>query len=165
MAANTATVLSSFRKELLNASHAFGVPSTGSGRTAARDTFCIALFRNSSGIGPANTSYTQISASEVTSSGYTAGGNSCATTDPATTGGTGIVAFWTPASVAAWTNVTMTGSNATDLALLYNSTCTAKLGVATFALGVIDTGQAPSAGTFTLTMPTNDLSTGLIRIS
>ena len=162
MASNTATVLQSFRKELLNASHAFGVPSTGSLRTAARDVFAIALFRNSSGIGPANTSYTQVSASEVTSSGYTAGGNSCATTDPATSTNTG---YWTPASVAAWTNVTMTGSNATDLALLYNSTCTAKLGVATFALGVIDTGQAPSAGTFTLTMPVNAAATGLIQIT
>lgn len=157
--ANAAAVSHNFRLDLLHGNHAFG--TTASSRTnAARDTFAIALYRNSSGIGAATTAYA--TTGEVTSSGYTAGGATCATTDPTTSTNTG---YWTPGTSISWTNVTMTGTNATDLAMLYNSSCTAKLAIATFALGSIDTGQAPSAGTFTLTMPTNDGSTGLIRIT
>ena len=160
MAANTAVVMQSFRKELLNASHAFGSPAANGGRTSVRDTMAIALYRNSSGIGPATTAYA--TTGEVTSSGFTAGGATCATTDPTTSTNTG---YWTPGANISWTNVTMTGTNATDLAMLYNSSSTGKLAIATFALGVIDTGQAPSLGTFTLTMPTNNDTLALIRIT
>jgi hypothetical protein len=45
--------------------------------------------------------------------------------------------------------------------LLYNASNTAKNAVAVFTFG----SQSVTAGTFTLTMPTNDLTNGLIRIS
>jgi len=161
MASNTAGVCTTFRKDLLNGSHAFGAQAAGSARTiTTRDVFALALYRVTSGLGTSVTSYG--ATGETTSSGYTAGGATCATTDPAASGNT---AYWTPSASISWTNVTMTGSNAVDQALLYNSSSTAKLAIAQFLLGTVDVGQAPSAGTFTLTMPTNDQTTGLIRIT
>jgi hypothetical protein len=77
---------------------------------------------------------------------------------PANTGGTGIVAFWTPSASLAWTGVTIA---AFDAMLLYNDSITAKNAVAVFTFG----SQTVTAGNFTLTMPTNDLTTGLIRLS
>lgn len=97
---------------------------------------------------------------EVTGTNYTAGGVTVTNaTAPANTGGTGIVAFWTPSASIAWTTVTL--STAFDAMLLYNDSITAKNGVAVFTFG----SQTVTAGNFTLTMPTNDLTTGLIRVN
>ena len=48
-----------------------------------------------------------------------------------------------------------------DAVLLYNFSNTAGNAVAVFTFG----SQTVTAGTFTLTMPTNDLTTGLLRLS
>jgi hypothetical protein len=91
---------------------------------------------------------------------YTAGGATVTNaTAPANTGGTGIVAFWTPSASLSWPNLTSSG--AFDAMLLYNDSNTAKASVAVFTFG----SQSVTAGTFTITMPTNDLTTGLIRLS
>jgi hypothetical protein len=91
---------------------------------------------------------------------YTQGGATVTNaTAPANTGGTGIVAFWTPS--ASLCGPALTSSGAFDAMLLYNSSNTAGNAVAVFTFG----SQTVTAGTFTLTMPTNDLTTGLIRIS
>ena len=75
------------------------------------------------------------------------------------TGGTGIVAFWTPSASLSWAALTSSGSF--DCMLLYNASITALNSVAAFTFGA----QSVTSGTFTLTMPTNDLTNGLIRIS
>jgi hypothetical protein len=91
---------------------------------------------------------------------YTQGGIAVTNANaPANTGGTGIVAFWTPSASLSWANLTSSG--AFDAMLLYNASNTAKNAVAVFTFG----SQSVTAGTFTLTMPTNDLTNGLIRIS
>jgi len=165
MAANTAGVIQNFRKELLCGSHAFGSQAANGTRTATtKDVFAIALYRVTSGIGIVSTNSSAYAVTnEVSATGeYAAGGRSCANaTEPNFATNT---SYWTPSASVSWTNVTMTGTNATDLAMLYNSSSTGKLAVATFLLGTQDVGQAPSAGTFTLTMPTNDQTTGLIRV-
>jgi len=164
MAANTAGVITAFRKELLCGSHAFGSQAANGTRTVTtKDVFAIALYRVTSGVGITNSS-AYAATNEVTNTGeYTAAGRSCANaTEPTFATNT---SYWTPSASVSWTNVTMTGTNATDLAMLYNSTSTGKLAVANFLLGTQDVGQAPSAGTFTLTMPANDQTTGLIRIT
>lgn len=91
---------------------------------------------------------------------YTAGGETVTNaTVPANTGGTGIVAFWTPSASLVW--AALTSSGAFDAMVLYNDSNTAKAAVAVFTFG----SQTVTAGTLTLAMPTNDLTTGLIRVS
>jgi hypothetical protein len=76
-------------------------------------------------------------------------------TAPATSGTT---AYWTPSASITFSSVTL--STAFDCVLLYNSTQSNKaISVHTFG------SQTVTAGTFTLTMPTNDASTGLIRLA
>jgi hypothetical protein len=64
----------------------------------------------------------------------------------------------TPSASIAYSSVTL--STAFDAVLIYNSTQSNKaVSVHTFG------SQTVTAGTFTLTMPTNDASTGLIRLA
>ena len=159
--ANAAAICNSFRVQLLCGSHAFGTQATNSVRTTTtKDTFNIALYTTSGSYGAATDRY--LVTNEVSSSGYSAGG--ALVTNATEPTNTTVVAYWTPSAQVSWSGVTFT----TDCALLYNNKSTvggAGMAVATFALGTIGVGQSPSAGTFTLTMPTNDASTGLIRIS
>lgn len=154
--ANTQAVCKSFRVDMLNGIHAFGTTVTRAGTGA--DTFKMALFLASATLDATTTAYS--STGELAATGnYTAGGVAVTNaTAPANSGGTGIVAFWTPSASVAWTNLTSSGSF--DCALLYNSTNSNKA-VAVFTFGA----QSVTAGNFSLTMPTNDLSTGLIRVS
>ena len=120
--------------------------------------FKAALYLASATLNRTTTAYS--ATGEVTGTGYTATGVTVTNaTVPANTGGTGIVAFWTPSASFAWTTVTL--ATAFDAVLLYNDSNTAKASVAVFTFG----SQTVTAGNFTITMPTNDLTTGLIRIS
>jgi hypothetical protein len=160
--ANAAAVSHNFRQDLLHGNHAFG--TTASSRTnAARDTFAIALYASTGSITYTNAAYS--ATGECTSSNYTAGGQAVTTNNPGVTTATSLsTGYWNPGGSVTWNTVTFTGSNATDLAMLYNSTNGNKA-VATFALGTIGVGQQPNAGTFTLTMPANDATNALIRIT
>jgi len=157
--ANTQAVCDSFRVDLLNGTHAFGAQGANGTRTVTtKDVFKAALYLASATINRSTTGYS--ATGEVSGTGYTAGGVTVTNaTAPANTGGTGIIAFWTPSASFAWTTVTL--STAFDAVLLYNSSNTATASVAVFTFG----SQTVTAGNFTLTMPTNDLTTGLIRIS
>ncbi len=154
--ANTAAVAKSFRVDLLNGIHAFGTTVTRGGTTA--DSFKMALYLTTATINADTTAYT--ATGELAATGnYTAGGATVTNaTAPANSGGTGIVAFWTPSASVTWTNLTSSG--AFDCALLYNDTQSDKA-VGSFTFG----SQSVTSGNFSLTMPTNDMSTGLIRIS
>lgn len=145
--------------DLLNGTHAFGAQGANGTRTVTtKDVFKAALYLDSATVDSTTTAYSVTG--EVSGTGYTAGGVTVTNaTAPANTGGTGIIAFWTPSASFAWTTVTL--STAFDAVLLYNSSNTAKAAVAVFTFG----SQTVTAGNFTLTMPTNDLTTGLIRLS
>jgi len=93
---------------------------------------------------------------EVTGTNYTAGGATVTFgTAPSSTSTT---AFVTPSASISFSNVTL--STAFDAVLIYNSSQSNKaVSVHTFG------SQTVTAGTFTLTMPTNDSSTGLIRLA
>jgi hypothetical protein len=68
------------------------------------------------------------------------------------------VGYWTPSAAITYTNVTLT--TAFDTAVLYNSTQGGKtISVHTFG------SQTITAGTFSLTMPSNTTSTALIRLA
>jgi len=150
--ANTQAMTTSFKGELLTGTHNFGTaPVRASG---AADTFKAALYLASATVNASTTAYS--STGEVTGTNYTAGGVAVTNaTAPATSGTT---AYWTPSASIVYTNVTL--STAFDAVLIYNSTQGDKaVSVHTFG------SQTVTAGTFTLTMPTNDASTGLIRIA
>lgn len=158
--ANTQAICDVFRPALLCGTHAFGAQGANGTRTVTtKDVFKFALYAATATVDRTTTVYS--STGELAATGnYTAGGATVTNaTAPANTGGTGIVAFWTPSASLSW--AALTSSAAFDAGLLYNSSNTAGAAVAVFTFG----SQSVTAGTFTLTMPTNDLSTGLIRIS
>ena len=138
----------SFKGELLVGHHNFGTGVVRAATTA--DTFKAALYLASATVNASTTAYS--STGEVTGSGYTAGGVTVTFgTAPSTSGTT---AFVTPSASITYSSVTL------STVLIYNSTQSDKaVSVHTFG------SQTVTAGTFTLTMPTNDASTGLIRLA
>lgn len=155
--ANTQSMTTSFMGELLTGTHNFGVAPIRAATTA--DTFKAALYLTSATVNAATTAYT--ATGEVSGAGYTAGGVTVTNgTVPAATNAsaTAGVAYWTPSASITYTGVTLT--TAFDAVLIYNSTQSDKaVSVHTFG------SQTITAGTFTLTMPTNDTSTALLRLS
>jgi hypothetical protein len=147
----------SFMGELMTATHNFGVAPIRAATTA--DTFKAALYLASATINASTTVYTVTG--EVTGTNYTAGGISVtnatapiATNSSATAG----VAYWTPSASFVYTTVTL--STAFDAVLVYNSSQSNKaVSVHTFG------SQTITAGTFTLTMPSNTTTTALLRLS
>ena len=154
---NTQAMTTSFLGELMTATHNFGTAPIRAATTA--DTFKAALYLTSATINAATTAYS--SSGEVTGTNYTAGGVTVtnataptATNSSATAG----VAYWTPSASITYTNVTLT--TAFDAVLIYNSTQSNKaVSVHTFG------SQTITAGTFTLTMPSNTTTTALLRLS
>ena len=150
--ANTQAMCTSFKGELLVGHHNFGTGVVRAATTA--DTFKAALYLDSATVNASTTAYS--STGEVTGSGYTAGGVTVTFGTPPSTSGT--TAFVTPSASISYSAVTL--STAFDAVLIYNSTQSDKaVSVHTFG------SQTVTAGTFTLTMPTNDASTGLIRLA
>jgi len=156
--ANTQSMCTSFLGELLSATHNFS--SANPAHTAnTADTFKAALYFTTATINAATTAYT--ATGEVTGTNYTAGGvtvtnatNPTSTNSSATAG----VGYWTPSASIVYSTVTI--STAFDTVLLYNSTQSNKaVSVHTFG------AQTITAGTFTLTMPSNTTSTALLRLS
>jgi intracellular septation protein A len=150
--ANTQAMCTSFKGELLVGHHNFGTGVVRAATTA--DTFKAALYLASATVNAATTAFS--STNEVTGTGYTTGGVTVTFgTVPSTSGTT---AFVTPSASIVYSAVTLT--TAFDAVLIYNSTQSNKaVSVHTFG------SQTVTAGTFTLTMPVNDASTGLIRIA
>jgi len=152
--ANTQAMCTSFKVDLLNAVHAFNATGVPAHTASTADTFKAALYITTATVNAATTAYS--SSNEVSGTNYTAGGVTVTFgTAPSSTGTT---AFITPSASIVYTNVTLSVSF--DCVLIYNSTQSNKaVSVHTF------TAQTVTAGTFTLTMPTNDATTGLIRLA
>lgn len=150
--ANTQAMCTSFKGELLTATHNFGTAPTRG--TSAADSFKAALYLASATINASTTAYT--ATGEVSGTGYTAGGVAVTNGTAPTTSGT--TAYWTPSASITYTTVTL--STAFDCVLIYNSTQSNKsVSVHTFG------SQTVTSGTFTLTMPTNDSTNALIRLA
>lgn len=155
--ANTQSMCTSFMGELLTATHNFGTAPTRGASTA--DTFKAALYVTTATVNASTTAYS--ATNEVSGTGYTAGGvtvtnaTAPASTNTSSTAGT---AYWTPSASITYTTVTLT--TAFDCVLIYNSTQSNKaVSVHTFG------SQTVTAGTFTLTMPSNTTSTALLRLA
>lgn len=153
--ANSQGLCTSFKVEILNAIHALGTSVVRAGTTP--DSFKAALYLVSATTGPSNTVYT--ATGEVSGAGYTAGGvDLTGSPDWIAPSSSGTTAFSTPTNSIVYTTVTL--ATAFDAVMIYNSTQGDKA-VAVFTFG----SQTVTAGTFTLTMPANDATTGLLRIA
>jgi hypothetical protein len=155
--ANTQAMTTSFMGELMTATHNFGTAPVRA--TGATDSFKAALYLNTATVNASTTAYS--ATNEVTGTNYTAGGVAVTfgtpptATNSSTTAG---VAFVTPSASITYTNVTLL--TAFDAVLIYNSTQSNKaVSVHTFG------NQTVTAGTFTLTMPSNTTTTALIRLA
>ena len=153
--ANTQAMCTSFKTEILNGIHALGTSVVRAGTTP--DSFKAALYLATATIDATATVYTVTG--EVSGNNYVAGGvDLTGSPDWIAPAATGTTAFSTPTASIVFTNVTL--ATAFDAVLIYNSTQGNKaVSVHTFG------SQTITAGTFTLTMPTNDASTGLLRIA
>ena len=150
--ANSQAMCTSFKSEILTALHALGTTVTRGGTTA--DTVKAALYLTTGSIGASTTAYS--ATNEVSGTNYSAGGVSVTNANAPTTSGT--TAIWTPSASIVYTTVTL--STAFDCVLLYNSTQSNRA-ISSHTFGA----QTITAGTFTLTMPTNDASNALLRIA
>ena len=156
--ANTQALCSQFKTDCLNGWHAFS--NTNPARTVTTaDVYKAALYLASATVDATTTAYS--ATGEVGNSGsYTAGGPTVTWVAPAKTAGTSANASSTTYStLSASIVVTTFTATAFDAVLIYNSTNNKAVSVHTFG------SQSITAGTFTLTMPTNDQTTGLIRIT
>jgi len=155
--ANTQSMCTSFMGELMTATHNFGVAPTRG--TSAADTFKAALYLVSATYNASTTAYS--ATGEVSGTGYSAGGVAVTNATPPTAtnaSATAGVAFFTPSASITYTSVTL--ATAFDTVLLYNSTQSNKA-VAVYTFG----SQTVTAGTFTLTMPSNTTTTALLRLA
>jgi hypothetical protein len=153
--ANSQAMCTSFKVELLNGIHALGT-SVVRGATTP-DSFKAALYLATASRGAGDTVYS--ATGEVSGTGYSAGGvDLTGSPDWIAPGSSGTTAFSTPTANIVYATVTL--STAFDAVLIYNSTQGNKaVSVHTFG------SQTITAGTLTLTMPTNDATTGLLRIA
>ena len=139
----TQAFCTSFKKELLTATHNF---------SAAGNTFKLALYTSSATLGAATTAYS--ATNEVANSGtYAAGGGSLTNVTPTNSGTSGITDF----SDLAFTSATITARGA----LIYNSTAGGN------ACVVLDFGadKTSTAGTFTIIFPAAAAGTAIIELS
>jgi hypothetical protein len=151
----------SFKKELLLGTHAFGTGTGVIAHTASTaDSFKAALYYSTATINKSTTVYTttgEVANVDSPNANYTAGGIAVtAFADPTITTP---VAFTTPGGNLVWSNVTIS-STSFDAVLVYNSSQGNKaVSVHTFG------SQTITAGTLTLTMPTNNSTSALLRLA
>lgn len=166
--ANTQAMSTSFMGKLMTGTHNFGTGVVRASTSA--DTFYGALLLASGTFNASSSNYTGTVGSstmsgEVSGTGYTAGGVAITNATPPTatnTSTTAGTAYWTPSASLTYTSVTLT--TAFDAVMIYNFTqgsAGAYPAVSIHTFG----SQTITAGTFTLTMPANTTSTGLIRLA
>jgi hypothetical protein len=148
----TQAMATSFKVEILDGVHNFGVGVTRA--STAADVFKIALYTSSATLGAATTVYS--STDEVSSSGtnYTAGGKTLTISQAPTSTGT---TAWLDFADITWDSATITANGA----LIYNATQGDKA-VAVLAFGGDKTS---TAGNFTIQFPAAAASTAILRIA
>ena len=135
----TQTTCTSFKVELLTGTHDF-----------SSDTFKIALYTGAATLGADTTAYS--ASNEVSASGYAADGNTLTvSTAPTSSSTTAYVSF---------ANTSWSSALTARGALIYNSSKSNK------AVAVLDFGAVKtSSATFTVTFPTADATSAIVRIS
>ena len=152
---NTQAFCSSAKVELMSGNIALG--TCDQTRTISnKDSFKAALYEVTAGDKDA-TSTVYNTTGEVSGTNYVAGGEAVTNAIEPTLDST--TAHWTPSASIVFTNVTL--STAFDAVLIYNDSWATKYALSVHTFG----SQTVTAGDFTLTMPTNDGTTGLVRLA
>ena len=155
--ANTTAICTSFKTELMLGAHQLGsvtIVSRGSLTSPTTDTLNAALYLVTGSVGAGTTAYS--SSNEVSGTNYSAGGVAVTNATAPTSSGT--TAYWTPSASIVYTTVTL--STAFDTVLIYNATQSNRA-ILTYNFG----STTVTAGTLTLTMPSNTNSTALIQLA
>ena len=153
----TQALCTSFKQEILQGIHNFTSGSGGgtSTSTGSGNAFKIALFTSSATLSASTTAYS--SSNEASGTGYSAGGAALTNVTPTTSSTTALTDF----ADVTWGRSRITARGA----LIYNSSTTA--GSANRAVLVLNFGsdKSSSSGDFTITIPTADASSAIIRIA
>jgi len=166
--ANTQAMSTSFMGKLMTGTHNFGTGVIRAGTGA--DTYYGALLLASGTFNASSADYTGTVGSvtmsgEVSGTGYTAGGVAITNATPPTatnSSATAGVAFWTPSASITYTTVTL--ATAFDAVMVYNFTQGSAGSYPAVSIHTFGS-QTITAGTFTLTMPTNNTTNALIRLA
>jgi len=140
----TSTLTTSFKKELLEATHNFSA--------SGGNSFKLALYTSSATMGATTTAYT--TTAEVSGTNYTAAGAALTNIAPTTGGTTGFTDF----SDLTFGTATVTARGC----MIYNDTAASDPSVATIDFGGDKTS---TAGDFTIVFPAAAASTAIIRIA
>ena len=148
----TQAMVTSFKVQILTATHNFGTAPTRA--TGAADVFKIALYTSSATLDASTTAYT--TSNEVSSSGtnYVAGGKTLTISQAPTFTST---TAWLDFDDITWDSATLTSNGA----LIYNATQGNKA-VAVLAFGGDKTS---TAGNFTIQFPAATSTTAILRIA
>jgi hypothetical protein len=143
------TATTSFKVELMQAVHNFGPTSP--------NTFYIALYTGAASIDATTTAYT--TTGEVSGTGYTAGGQALTITQTPVAGNNllGMPTAYINFATVSWPNSSFTARGA----LIYNATQSNK------SVAVLDFGadKTVSNTTFSITFPTADANSAIVRIA
>ena len=134
----------SFKKELMTATHNF---------TVASNVFKLAMYTNSASFTAATTAYT--STNEITGTNYTAKGNFLTSVTPTTSGTTALTDF----ADEVFSNVTISSVRG---ALIHNEAATGDPTVCVLDFGA---DKGATSGDFTIVFPAADASNAIIRIA
>jgi hypothetical protein len=151
--ANTQAFPSQTKVDMMNGLHALGV-TVARGDTT-KDSYKAALYLVSATKNATTTVYN--TTGEVTGTNYVAGGEDVTNAQVPQLDST--TAHWTPSASIVFSNVTL--GTAFDCVVIYNDTSATKLALSVHTFG----SQTVTAGDFTLTMPTDDGTTGLVRLA
>ena len=146
----TQAVCNSFKKELLVGAHDFDASSG--------DTFKLALYTSSASLDASTTAFT--TSNEVSGTGYSSGGSSLTSIDPALDSSTAVCDF----NNLTFSTVTITARGA----MIYNSTPnTTSASLTNPACVILNFGSdiTATAGDFTITFPAAGASTAIIRLA
>ena len=153
--ANVQAMCSAFKRDILKGCHNIGGTDNPARSVNTSDAYKLALFLASASRGAADTVYN--TTGELAASGnYTQGGKDLTLANPPTLDGT--TAHVTPSANVTWTNLTSSG--AFDAAVLYNNSHATKYQVSVHTFS----SQSITGADFTLTMPVDNGTTGLVRI-
>jgi len=152
MAITTNAICNSFKKELLQGSHDFD---------ASTDTYKLAMYKDTATLGKSTTNYSAnlgATGSEVTSSGYVAGGKALVNQGVKMSSSVAITNF----ANLSFVGVTLTARGA----LIYNTTTNGGSNT-TDAVCVLDFGgnKTATAGTFTIQFPAFTTSAAILRLT
>ncbi len=152
MAITTNAICNSFKKELLQGSHDFD---------ASTDTYKLAMYKDNATLGKSTTNYSPnlgATGSEVTSSGYVAGGKALVNQGVKMSSSVAITNF----ANLSFVGVTLTARGA----LIYNTQTNGGSNT-TDAVCVLDFGgnKTATAGTFTIQFPAFTTSAAILRLT